>query len=210
MTNRSARRSLVLPFIIVSASAFFATYSSVWTINSAECPDHDNHPTSTLSITDMVPAQYNLTAKNIQAAQDELFRLLNAERVITDLGTRIAHSSTEWSPAPGGDLARPHIVVHPVSTEEVSAIAKICHRRQIPMIAFSGGTSLEGTLAATHGGVCIDFARMNSIIAVHGKDMDVVVQPGVGYTELNERLAHQGFFFPPDPGPGAQIGGMVS
>jgi FAD/FMN-containing dehydrogenase len=33
---------------------------------------------------------------------------------------------------------------------------------------------------------------------------------GVGYEELNVRLAPQGLFFPPDPGPGAKIGGMIS
>jgi D-lactate dehydrogenase (cytochrome) len=79
------------------------------------------------------------------------------------------------------------------------------------MIAFSGGTSLEGTLASTtRGGCCIDFKLMNNIIQLHPKDMDVVVQPCVGYEELNRQLAEKGLFFPPDPGPGAQIGGMVA
>lgn len=100
--------------------------------------------------------------------------------------------------------------MNPRTTEEVSGIAKICHSRRIPMIAFSGGTSLEGTLAATtRGGCCVDFRLMNRVIAVHPKDMDVVVQPGVGYEELNQMLDPQGLFFPPDPGPGAQIGGMI-
>ena len=78
------------------------------------------------------------------------------------------------------------------------------------MIGFSGGTSLEGTLAAIHGEVCVDFSRMNRVVALHKRDMDVVVEPGVGYVELNELLAKEKLFFPPDPGPGAQIGGMIS
>ena len=69
---------------------------------------------------------------------------------------------------------------------------------------------LEGTLAAVHGGVCIDFKLMNKIVEVRENDMDVTCQPGVGYQELNAILAKQGLFFPPDPGPGAQIGGMIS
>ncbi|KAN0079442.1 hypothetical protein V8E54_004656 [Elaphomyces granulatus] len=165
---------------------------------------------SLLSLADLKPARYDRSAANILAAQDEFTALLTAKRVITDLPERNARSSTEWSPLPEGESARPHLIVQPESTEEVSAIAKICHRRRIPMIAFAGGTSLEGTLAATQGGVCIDFARMKSIVAIHPQDMDVVVQPGVGYTDLNQRLEVQGFFFPPDPGPGAQIGGMVA
>lgn len=79
------------------------------------------------------------------------------------------------------------------------------------MIGFSGGTSLEGTLAAQHREVCIDFNRhMNQVLEVRKDDMDVTVQPSVGYQELNELLAKDVMFFPPDPGPGAQIGGMIS
>jgi D-lactate dehydrogenase (cytochrome) len=42
-------------------------------------------------------------------------------------------------------------------------------------------------------------------------DLDVVVQPGVGYEALNLTLKEQGvpLFFPVDPAPGAQIGGMI-
>lgn len=166
---------------------------------------------STTSLSGMPTARYDLTESNIDCATQELTAVLSSDRVTSDLGTRIAHSSTEWSPAPNGELDRPSLVVYPLTTEEVSSIAKICHKRRIPMIAFSGGTSLEGTLAATtQGGVCIDFSRMNKVLALHKNDLDVVVQPGVGYESLNEQLAADGLFFPPDPGPGAQIGGMIA
>ena len=140
----------------------------------------------------------------------ELVALLGEEGVNDDVGARIAHSSTEWSPAPNGDKDCPSLVVYPKSTKDVSDIMKICHRYRMPVIAFSGGTSLEATLAAQNNEICIDFGRMNEVIELHSDDMDVVVQPGVGYQELNEQLAAHNLFFPPDPGPGAQIGGMVS
>ncbi|KAJ4227877.1 D-lactate ferricytochrome c oxidoreductase [Fusarium falciforme] len=42
------------------------------------------------------------------------------------------------------------------------------------------------------------------------EDLDVVVQPAVGWQELNDQLAQDNLFPPaPDPGPGAMIGGMV-
>lgn len=50
---------------------------------------------------------------------------------------------------------------------------------------------------------------MDKIIAVHEDDMDVVVQPSVPWMSLNEKLKPHGLFFPVDPGPTAQIGGMV-
>lgn len=101
------------------------------------------------------------------------------------------------------------MVVYPSSTEEVSKIVKICHERLIPITAYSGGTSLEGHFSATRGGVCVDFARMDKILTLHKDDLDVVVQPSLGWEHLNDELAKDGLFFPPDPGPGAMIGGMV-
>ncbi|KAK5062833.1 hypothetical protein LTR84_004908 [Exophiala bonariae] len=166
--------------------------------------------TSTCSLSSMPTIIYDKSAENLNNAVAEFLNLLGPQRVDLNLGARISHSSTEWSPAPRGELDRFDIIVSPSTTEEVSAITKICSRRRIPMTAFSGGTSLEGTLAATQGGVCIDFKLMNKIIAIRKNDLDVTVQPGVGYIDLNQRLAEQGLFFPPDPGPGAQIGGMIA
>ena len=165
---------------------------------------------STSSLKGMPAVKFDTSEANITAAKQELLDLLGPGRVTIELGPRISHSSTEWSSAPRGDLDRFDIIVFPQSTAEVSSIAKICHRRCIPMTGFSGGTSLEGTLAATSGGVCIDFKLMNKIVAVHPDDLDVTVQPGVAYEELNQTIAPRNLFFPPDPGPGAQIGGMVS
>jgi D-lactate dehydrogenase (cytochrome) len=50
---------------------------------------------------------------------------------------------------------------------------------------------------------------MDKILSLHKDDMDVVVQPAVGWELLNEELEQSNLFFPPDPGPGAMIGGMV-
>ena len=86
---------------------------------------------------------------------------------------------------------------------------KVCHRRRIPVTAYSGGTSLEGHFAATRGGVCIDFSRMDKILKLNKDYLDVIVQPAVGWENLNEELGDHNLFFPPDPGPGAMIGGMV-
>jgi D-lactate dehydrogenase (cytochrome) len=50
---------------------------------------------------------------------------------------------------------------------------------------------------------------MDAILALHKDDLDVVVQPALGWERLNEELARENLFFPPDPGPGAMIGGMI-
>lgn len=50
---------------------------------------------------------------------------------------------------------------------------------------------------------------MDKILALHEDDLDVVVQPSIGWMKLNEDIKSSGLFFPVDPGPSAMIGGMV-
>eukprot|EP00608_Synchroma_pusillum_P008970 CAMPEP_0198419704 /NCGR_PEP_ID=MMETSP1452-20131203/394_1 /TAXON_ID=1181717 /ORGANISM="Synchroma pusillum, Strain CCMP3072" /LENGTH=554 /DNA_ID=CAMNT_0044139841 /DNA_START=1 /DNA_END=1665 /DNA_ORIENTATION=- len=104
----------------------------------------------------------------------------------------------------------PGVVVLPSSTDEVAAIVRACKRHNVPLVAVGGGTSLEGHTLALSGGVSLDMSRMEAIVALHTRDLDVVVQPGLGYLDLNEKLKPHGLWFPLDPGPGASIGGMCA
>ena len=155
-----------------------------------------------------MPPKYNVTDRNIWEAKEDLLALLGPDSVSSNPDECRDHSTTQWSPA--GPSQTPNLIVYPNSTADVSAIMKLCSARRIPVTAYSGGTSMPGALAATRKGLCIDFSRMNKILAVHQGDMDVVVQPAVGWEDLNVGLGGYGLFFPPDPGAGAKIGGMVS
>lgn len=106
--------------------------------------------------------------------------------------------------------ARPVAIVWPKSTEQVSAIAKICTKYKVPMIPYGAGSSVEGNFSSPFSGICIDVSAMDKIIAFHPDDMDVVVQPGVNWTRLNEEIKGSGLFLPLDPSPTALIGGMVA
>lgn len=133
--------------------------------------------------------------------------LLGEQNVISDPAQCHSRSSNAWTPARPDQ--KPAIILIPRSTDDVSAIMRICSKRLIPVTSYAGGTSLPGALISTRGGVCIDFRDMAKIICVHKEDMDAVVQPGVGWRELNACLEKDGLFFPPDPSPDARIGGMV-
>ena len=135
--------------------------------------------------------------------------IVGNEHVSTEDGNRHSHSGSDWSSYITKENEQPFMVVYPSTTEEVSDIMKVCHKRKIPVTAYSGGTSLEGHFSATRGGVCLDFSRMDKILKLHKDDLDVIVQPALGWELLNEELGKEGLFFPPDPGPGAMIGGMV-
>ncbi|CAN1277911.1 D-lactate dehydrogenase [cytochrome], mitochondrial [Linum perenne] len=96
------------------------------------------------------------------------------------------------------------------SEEEVSGIVKACNKHKIPIVPYGGATSIEGHTLSPHGGVCVDLSFMKKVKALHVEDMDCVVEPGIGWMELNEYLEPYGLFFPLDPGPGATIGGMCA
>jgi D-lactate dehydrogenase (cytochrome) len=51
---------------------------------------------------------------------------------------------------------------------------------------------------------------MNKIIALRPNDMDITVQPGISWNDLNDFLKPYKLFLPVDPGPNAHIGGMVA
>ncbi|RAH48657.1 FAD-binding oxidoreductase [Aspergillus brunneoviolaceus CBS 621.78] len=120
------------------------------------------------------------------------------------------HGFSEWSSVKLDTL--PVAVAYPRSTEQVSTIARICHKWRVPLIPYSGGSSLEGRTAAPFGGVSMDFVYMDQIIQIHETDMDVIVQPSVQCVDLNDKLKQMGsgLFFRMDPAPSAKIGGMIS
>jgi len=140
-----------------------------------------------------------------EAVLQELRRLLG-DRLVTSRAVREQHGRDE-SPL---DEALPDAVAFPSSTDEVSEIAKHCARHRVPIIPFGAGTSLEGHVLATSGGLCLDLTRMNRIIGVNVADLDVTVEAGVTRTQLEERLRRDGLFFPVDPGADATLGGMAS
>lgn len=165
--------------------------------------------TSTTSLERANKPQHDTRTSVLQAAWTDLALIVGKENVSTVSHDLDAHSGSEWSSYTVKANERPFAIVYPASTEEVSKVMKICHDRKIPVTALSGGTSLEGHFAPTRGGICIDLGRMDKILQFHPKDLDIVVQPALGWEDLNEDLAEHGMFFPPDPGPGAKIGGMV-
>jgi D-lactate dehydrogenase (cytochrome) len=107
-------------------------------------------------------------------------------------------------------LALPDAVIFAESTEEVSEIVRLCAERNVPVIPFGAGTSLEGHLAAVRGGISIDLSRMAQVLRVSAEDLDCTVQAGVTREQLNAHLRDLGLFFPIDPGANASIGGMAS
>ncbi|KAJ5692365.1 FAD-binding domain-containing protein [Penicillium macrosclerotiorum] len=147
------------------------------------------------------------SARDFEKAIAELRATLGGDTISTDEGDLQQHGYSEWSSLNADRL--PVAIAYPTTTEDVVKIAKICHKYRMPMIPYSGGSSLEANFSAPHGGMTIDFAMMNKILDIHQEDMDIVVQPSIQWMDLNEQIKDTGLFFPVDPGPSAMIGGMV-
>ena len=104
----------------------------------------------------------------------------------------------------------PDAVVYPASNEEVAAAVTLCGKHGVPVIPYGAGTSLEGHILATRGGVCVDLSHMNRILHIHAEDSDACVQAGVMRSELNMAAHAHHLFFPIGPGADASLGGMAS
>ncbi|EXI66822.1 MAG: putative FAD-linked oxidoreductase [Candidatus Accumulibacter adjunctus] len=106
--------------------------------------------------------------------------------------------------------AAPDGVVFVESTQEVVEVAQLCRQHRVPMIAFGSGSSVEGQVLATAGGITISLGRMNRILATRAADLDATVEAGVTRLQLNAALKGSGLFFPIDPGADASLGGMAA
>jgi len=100
-------------------------------------------------------------------------------------------------------------VVWPQKTGDVVAAVTLAARKGYAVTPWCAGTSLEGNPIPIKGGICLDFTEMNRILEIREKDLQVDVEVGVPYRDLNNQLRHHGLFFPPDPGAQACIGGMI-
>ncbi len=136
----------------------------------------------------------------------EALRALLGDRLSTSLAVREQHGRDEsYHPTQAPDA-----VAFARSTEEVAEIVKVCAEHKRPVIPFGTGTSLEGHIAALHGGISIDVSQMAEVLEVNAEDLDCRVQAGVTRKQLNEYLRDTGLFFPIDPGADASLGGMTA
>ena len=151
-----------------------------------------------------------VVADTAKAAVDSAFLAALAgilgDRVSTAMAVRQHHGKGEdYFP-----VVPPDAVCFAETSEEVSAVVRLCAEHRVPVIPYGTGTSLEGHVQALYGGICIDLTRMNAVLEVNEQDLDCRVQAGVTRKQLNGYLRDSGLFFPIDPGADASLGGMAA
>ncbi len=106
----------------------------------------------------------------------------------------------------------PEVVLKPRTAEQVSAILKLCHAHRIPVTPRGAGTGLSGGALPQLGGVVLSTERMNSIIEIDERNLQLTTEPGVITEVLQNAVKEKGLFYPPDPSSRGScfIGGNVA
>ncbi len=148
---------------------------------------------------------------DIAALKKALLDLLGNEKVLVqDLD--LMYYSYDSSFLTKLEPKNPYAVVMPRSTEDVQKVMKLAYDNDIPIVPRGAGTGETGGCIAVQGGIVLDLSTWDEIIEIDAPNMQVIVRPGVIHAKLNEALAQQNLFFPPDPGSSLMctIGGMVA
>ncbi|ATL47336.1 FAD-binding oxidoreductase [Chitinophaga caeni] len=106
----------------------------------------------------------------------------------------------------------PQVVLKPANTAEMAAVMRYCNEHMLPVTPRGGGTGLSGGALAQLGGVLVSTERLNKILAVDERNLQVTVEPGVITEVLQDAVKEKGLFYPPDPSSRGScfIGGNIS
>src|SRR5215207_3875468 len=106
----------------------------------------------------------------------------------------------------------PDVVIKPANAEEISAILQLCNRYKIPVTPRGAGTGLSGGALPHLGCVLLSVERLNKIIHIDERNLQVTTEPGVITEVLQDAVKEKGLFYPPDPMSkgSCMIGGNIS
>src|SRR5690606_14297157 len=106
----------------------------------------------------------------------------------------------------------PQVVVKPANTEEVSRIMNFATKNHFCVTPIGGRTGLSGGALSVRGGIGLSMERLNSIIEIDQKNLQITVEPAVITETLRNAVSDLGLFYPPDPSSqgSCTIGGNVA
>ena len=106
----------------------------------------------------------------------------------------------------------PLVVVLPETVEQVSRVLRYCHENGVRVVPRGSGTSLSGGALPLGDAVLLVMSRFNRILDIDLANRTVVAQPGVTNLGITQAVAHEGFYYAPDPSSqiACSIGGNVA
>ncbi len=106
----------------------------------------------------------------------------------------------------------PLLVVLPSTTEQVSRVLRYCFQNGIKVVPRGAGTSLSGGALPLADGVLLGLGKFKKILDIDFENRTATVQPGVTNLGVSAAVAHEGFYYAPDPSSqiACTIGGNIA
>lgn len=127
----------------------------------------------------------------------DLQKTLSAENVLSTTEERYAYAQDATNSRQIKNL--PDAVVFVETVEQVKDVVKLANKYKTPIICRGAGTNVVGACRTDHGGIVLNFSKMNKILELSRENMTATVQPGVIVGDLQKEAEKIGLFYPPDP-----------
>ncbi|MFC7051896.1 FAD-binding oxidoreductase [Hansschlegelia quercus] len=135
----------------------------------------------------------------ILARRDEIIaglsRIVPGEGVISSEDERRAFETDALTAYRRMPLA----VVLPSTTEQAAEVLAYLAREGVPMVPRGAGTSLAGGALPQEDAVVIGVSKMAQVLDVDLPNRTIRVQSGITNLGVSAAIAHEGFFYAPDP-----------
>ena len=117
--------------------------------------------------------------------QNKLLQIVGDSYVFSDQETRnhYGHDETEDYVFP------PNVVVKPANAFEISEIMKLANEYKIPVTPIGGRTGLSGGALSIHKGIGLSTERLNKILEIDERNLQVTTEPAVITQVLREAVA---------------------
>jgi len=104
------------------------------------------------------------------------------------------------------------LLLRPQTTEQVSAILRLCNQHQQAVVVHGGLSGMVGGTSSAGNEICLSLERMNKIEAIDTLSRTMTVESGVRLQEVQEAAAAENLFFALDLGArgSATIGGNIA
>ena len=127
----------------------------------------------------------------------DLNKALPRKSVLSEIEERYVYSIDASNNSNNSSLA--DAVVFVDSIEQVQQVVKIANKYATPIICRGAGTNTVGACVPIHGGIILNFSKMNKILEINPHNMTARVQAGVVIGDLQKAVEEIGLFYPPDP-----------
>ncbi|MFT5752852.1 MAG: glycolate oxidase [Flavobacterium sp.] len=137
-----------------------------------------------------------------------LKNIVGESYIFTDEETRnhYGHDETEDYVFP------PSVVLKPANAFEISEILKVANKFYIPVTPIGARTGLSGGALCVQKGIGLSMERLNKIIEIDEKNLQITVEPAVITQVLREAVLEKNLSYPVDPSSQGScwIGGNVA